>query len=94
MKTAFNIRADQRKSIHHGHSTIGISASSILRLVTQSILGLAIVFGTATSASAQGIPEVGAAYPDFVLPSIDDQRPVRLSDFRGKKVLLIHFASW
>ncbi len=36
---------------------------------------------------------VGEAYPDFVLPTLEG-KDVRLSDFRGKKVLLIHFASW
>ena len=36
---------------------------------------------------------VGEAYPDFVLPTLEGQ-DVRLSDYRGKKVLLIHFASW
>ncbi len=37
--------------------------------------------------------EVGQMYPDFLLPSLDDGLG-RLSDYRGKKVLLIHFASW
>ena len=36
---------------------------------------------------------VGEAYPDFVLPTLEGQ-DVRLSAYRGKKVLLIHFASW
>ena len=36
---------------------------------------------------------VGEAYPDFVLPTLQGKN-VRLSDYRGKKVLLIHFASW
>ena len=36
---------------------------------------------------------VGEAYPDFVLPTLDGN-DVRLSDYRGTKVLLIHFASW
>jgi len=39
-------------------------------------------------------PTVGRRHPDFVLPRIDDGKPVSLSDFRGKKVLLIQFASW
>ena len=32
--------------------------------------------------------------PDFTLPTIGDRTPVSLSNFRGKKVLLIQFASW
>ena len=39
-------------------------------------------------------PKVGQPHPDFILPSIEDGKPVQLSDFRGKKVLLMHFASW
>lgn len=37
---------------------------------------------------------VGQPHPDFVLPSVDDGEPLQLSDYRGKKVLLLHFASW
>ena len=36
---------------------------------------------------------VGQMYPDFRLPRLDGTFG-RLSDFRGKKVLLVHFASW
>ena len=39
-------------------------------------------------------PKVGQRHPDFTLPDLATGRPVSLSDFRGKKVLLIHFASW
>ena len=38
--------------------------------------------------------KTGDPYPDFVLPRIDNRKPVSLSDYRGKKVLLIQFASW
>ena len=37
--------------------------------------------------------DIGQMYPDFRLPKLDGT-PGRLSDYRGKKVLLIHFASW
>jgi hypothetical protein len=37
-------------------------------------------------------PEAGLY--DLKLPSIDRQKTLQLSDFRGKKVLLIQFASW
>jgi peroxiredoxin len=39
-------------------------------------------------------PEIGKRHPDFTLPALGDRKPVSLSDFRGKKVLLLHFASW
>ncbi len=39
-------------------------------------------------------PRVGRPHPDFTLPNIADGRPVSLSQFRGRKVLLIHLASW
>ena len=35
----------------------------------------------------------GEMYPDFLLPTLDGEIK-RLSDFRGKKILLFHFASW
>lgn len=37
---------------------------------------------------------VGQVHPDFTLPDIADREPVSLSQFRGRKVLLVHFASW
>lgn len=39
-------------------------------------------------------PRVGQRHPDVMLPTISDGKPVSLSQYRGKKVLLIHFASW
>ena len=35
----------------------------------------------------------GQMYPNFLLPNLEGGFG-RLSDYRGKKVLLIHFASW
>lgn len=53
------------------------------------------VCAIAGSAHAAGyLPRVGEPHPDFVLPAIADGEPVSLSQFRGKKVLLVHFASW
>ena len=37
--------------------------------------------------------KVAQVHPDFLLPKLDGNFG-RLSDYRGKKVLLIHFASW
>ena len=39
-------------------------------------------------------PKVGQLHPEFIMPSIADDSPIKLSDFAGKKVLLINFASW
>jgi hypothetical protein len=38
-------------------------------------------------------PKVGQRHADFTLPDIHTGKAVSLSDFRGKKVLLIQFAS-
>lgn len=49
----------------------------------------------AVSSHAGGYsPQVGKFHPDFTLPDIADNEPVSLLQFRGRKVLLIHFASW
>ena len=49
------------------------------------------------AAAAADRPELGMKkgqmHPDFILPTIDG-KTLRLSDYRGKKVLLFHFASW
>lgn len=39
-------------------------------------------------------PKAGERHAGFTLPEINAGKPVSLSDFRGKKVLLIQFASW
>lgn len=36
----------------------------------------------------------GAAIPDLELPRVDGDGTVSLASFRGKKLLLIQFASW
>ena len=40
------------------------------------------------------LPKPGESHPEIRLRTIEDPRVVALSDFRGKKVLLLHFASW
>ena len=39
-------------------------------------------------------PFVAESHATFSLPSIQDRQPITLSSFRGKKLLLLHFASW
>ena len=48
----------------------------------------------AGTAAADMTPRVGEPHPDFVLPDIETGKPVSLSHFRGKKILLLQFASW
>ena len=63
--------------------------------LTQALVLAAAWAGTIPSTRAEGYaPQVGEPHPDFTLPSIEDGKPVSLSQFRGHKVLLIHFASW
>ncbi len=60
------------------------------------LLGVSLLLcGAARTAPAEPYaPRVGERHPNFTLPAISDGRPVSLSQYRGKKVLLIHFASW
>jgi len=54
-----------------------------------------ILLGSTSGAPAASYaPKIGERHPDFTLPTIGDRTPVSLSNFRGKKVLLIQFASW
>jgi hypothetical protein len=66
-----------------------------MRTLTLVLATCGMMLGAASGASAEPYaPKVGQRHPDFTLPLIDDRAPVSLSDFRGKKVLLIQFASW
>ena len=67
-----------------------------LTLAAAGSLALAALF-TFRSNAADELEvgrEVGMSFPDFELPTIDGEGTVRLSDLRGKRVLLIEFASW
>ena len=37
--------------------------------------------------------KAGEMYPDFLLPTLDGDLH-RFSEYRGRKILLFHFASW
>ncbi|MCI0483816.1 MAG: TlpA family protein disulfide reductase [candidate division NC10 bacterium] len=54
---------------------------------------LVIVQGRAGKVASEIRPEQGYLAPDFVLPRLDGQT-VRLSDLRGKAVLLNFWATW
>ena len=61
--------------------------------LTLAVCGI-LLGSTSRVEAASYAPKVGERHPDFTLPTIGDHTPVSLSNFRGKKVLLIQFASW
>jgi hypothetical protein len=66
-----------------------------MRNLSLLMMTLGSLFFFATPSDADGYsPRVGQVHPDFTLPGIADREPVSLSQFRGRKVLLVHFASW
>ena len=66
-----------------------------MRKLALALATCGMILGSTSRASAASYaPKVGEKHPDFTLPTIGDRKPVSLSDFRGKKVLLIQFASW
>lgn len=48
----------------------------------------------ASQVSVDGVAEVGDRAPDFELPALDGNGTVRLSEFRGRPVILNFWASW
>jgi hypothetical protein len=66
-----------------------------MRKLVLTLATCGMVMGASARAPAASYaPKVGQRHPDFTLPRIGDRAPVSLSDFRGRKVLLIQFASW
>ena len=66
-----------------------------MRKLALALAACGMILGSAWRDSAASYaPKVGEKHPDFTLPRINDGAPVSLSNFRGKKVLLIQFASW
>lgn len=69
------------------------------RFARFSIAGVFFVLVTLSASESRGDdpPVVGTRtgqmHPDFLLPKLNGKFG-RLSDYRGKKVLLLHFASW
>jgi len=64
------------------------------QLCGKSIAAVLLVACIASQNAMAFRPEVGKPLAGFTLPRIDNGDPVSLSDYRGKKLLLIMFASW
>lgn len=66
-----------------------------MRYVGVLTMTCACFSATAASIRADGYsPRVGQPHADFTLPNVADREPISLSQFRGRKVLLVHYASW
>jgi len=64
-----------------------------VRLITAALLVHSVCLAETLSAAAYP-PKPGKAHPPVVLRTLEGDKVVALSGLRGKKVLLIHFASW
>ena len=68
-----------------------------MKPVTCALRAVTLIALIIASASAQrrsrGVP-IGSSFPDIKLPALADGKPMSIADFRGKKVLLLTFASW
>ncbi len=67
--------------------------SFLVRLLVLGSLVATCGFSSATFAQNYRVP-VGATHPDFQLPNVKTGEDISFSQYRGKKVLLVHFASW
>jgi len=75
-----------------------LGALVVLSATTSILIGAAgasIFAAAGTSPQRAASPfEVGEGFPDIAFPSLSDGTPTRMSDFRGRKVMLHVFASW
>ncbi len=55
------------------------------------VLGL---FCLSTNALTAYELKVGEPFPTLMLPSLEDNRPLSIADFRGEKLILHLWASW
>lgn len=62
--------------------------------MSRSLLPIAFSLATAAGAAAQEPWKVGEPVPELRLPTIDGKETIDLSQLRGKKLVLIEFASW
>lgn len=82
-------------------------ALPLIASVLAIVIGLMLVAGPAffsslpaapkpglESGMQSGMPKEGQPIPDFELPTLEDDRTVRLSDLRGSPVLINFWATW
>jgi hypothetical protein len=80
---------------------ISFGAAKLFALTKPMKTSALITLFTVLAGSQMAAPQdpssrfkVGQPFPNVILPSADDGRPMSLAQYRGKKVLLHIFASW
>lgn len=68
--------------------------SEIVQMIRNIFLLIGLAFSVTIANAEPYRPVVGERHPEFTLANIETGKPTSLSDYRGQKVLLIHFASW
>jgi hypothetical protein len=58
-----------------------------------SIIAAGLMTLSSGMASGQTV-QVGQPAPDFAVTSLDGETTIRLSDFRGRRVLIFNWATW
>jgi peroxiredoxin len=76
-----------------------VKRDPIVIVVVAMVISLLLVFGVARARHLPERPETGNILkdkmaPDFALASLDGKTTIRLSDYRGKAVLLNFWATW
>ncbi len=76
-------------------SVVALVALLATVLITIGASGSSIMAAAGVSPQRPAAPfTVGEPFPDLAFPSLSDGAPTRMSDFRGRKVMLHVFASW
>ena len=68
-----------------------VRSDNRLGVVALILLGLAL--GSAASSDVVAM-EVGKPFPLMLLPSLEDDHPMSIADFRGRKLVLHIWAAW
>jgi AhpC/TSA family len=65
----------------------------MLQIFSHLLFGAFVILMLPLKDAAGGV-SLGQSAPDFVVQSLDGDRTIRLSDFRGRRVLIFTWASW
>jgi peroxiredoxin len=71
----------------------GLLAAIFMIVAGLLVIVLSVTWAIKNRTTPSQLPEVGRALPDFNLPDLDGKM-VRLSDYRGRPVLINFWATW